>query len=108
MSLEKKLLRYARVVDTIDAVTGPLSLFLEASEDPLYQTAGQVVAGFEFWAVKLPFIIYSMAQTKSVIDPVAMFGIEEVLDYVSPLSRLGDIVPLYTWRTKLLLEKRKV
>ncbi len=94
MSLER-LCKTAKRIDTVDAITGPLSVALYHSGSDVLYTAGVVISAAELLLLKVPWVLSYMAQTKDVVAPLFIIA-KEVVANSNRISGIIDIIPFYT------------
>lgn len=94
MSLEK-LCRFAKRIDKIDAITGPLSVGLYHSGSDVLYGVGVAISVAELAFLKLPWVASYLMQTKDVVVP-AFITAKEVVANANRVSGIIDIIPFYS------------
>lgn len=103
--MKKELLARAKRLDTIDAIVGPVAALCMWSGSELLYDVGVAANIVELAALKLPFVIDYVSQTKDKKASL-YWGLKQAVATTSPMGSLIDLIPSYTMRTGYILSKK--
>lgn len=105
MSLDSRLLGFAKVIDSVDCVTGPLGSLCYYSGDEHLAFLGLAVNIAELALLKIPFMLTYVAKTGDLTS-LLYWVPKEIFANVSKPGGFLDIVPTYLMRTEYVLSKK--
>lgn len=87
------LLKYSRIVDSIDMILGPFSEFAKVSDSQIIKGIG-ITSSIIKGVIKIPFVTLYILQTK---DYTALYDWvpKEIFSYTAPLGSFIDILRNY-------------
>lgn len=104
---DKKLLYYARSIDRIDRILGPIESVLQFYGSPPMQVAGTILEIAELGLLKIPFIIKYLRQTKDY-DALYSWLPREIFAISVPFGDFIDISKAYHNQARNYFEKKVI
>jgi hypothetical protein len=102
MGLEDFLKGYAKLVDKVDRITGPLSASLYLTGTDWGMNYAAAINTLELTLFKAPFVAIYLHRTRD-FKSLGLFLPKELVTNFLPVYGFADVIPLYSYRTRYFL-----